>query len=121
MNSLSLLLLLSPLTGILLVRLVWPDVDREKKPALLAVQMFFGSGLGVGLSSVLFFLWAPAPNLPLSYFRPVEIVLFLGCVAAWLVRRKRNRSGRMVAAKGDWLFLVLFSSLILIEIGRAHV
>ncbi len=78
-------LLLPVLSGGLLVHLLWP----ERKLSLLIFKAFLGIGVGLGLSSLLYFLYM------LFFagqhgFTIIQVLLFLGLAAAtvWIERQR---------------------------------
>src|SRR5215213_3683562 len=73
--GLTLSFLISVITGVLLLRLVWPDTAGYAWP----VGLPLGTGLGMGISSVLLFLWllafGPTRSFPLAEVAVLVIVL----------------------------------------------
>jgi hypothetical protein len=87
MNILSLLTFLPPiLTGTLLVHLLWAD---RKSPFDLIFQFSLGTALGLGLTSLLYYLYL---NLFAGkpYFLYLELALFFAVLAAAYVKHKKT-------------------------------
>lgn len=76
--TLSILVLLVP--AALLVRLLWPPESVLRPPLLLKISL--GVGLGVGVSSVLLFVWLRALGPLLGVYLAAEASFALCCVAA---------------------------------------
>jgi hypothetical protein len=86
MNILSLLSFSLPvLTGILIVHLLWIS---KNNPFELTLKWSLGTGLGLGISSILYFvyqvLFAPGP-----YFLYVELALFFTVLTAAYLKHKK--------------------------------
>lgn len=85
-------LALPPALGMLLVACVWPG----RRPADHAgLKAALGAGLGVGVSSCLFFLWLVLFNGRIGALFGVEVTLAVLCAGALYWRRRR-------AAEAEW-------------------
>jgi hypothetical protein len=96
MTLLSLLALVPPiLIGQAIVTLLWPGGLRSS----LALQLLVGAGAGLGLDSLLYFLWSRAFNPADPAFLWVEIALaaVLAIPVAIKVWRQRHDTARSIA------------------------
>jgi len=87
MSVLSLLVFSLPiLTGTLIVHLLW---SGKNNPIELLLKLFLGTGLGLGISSLLYFVYliffAGSP-----YFLYVELALFFTVLAAVYLKHKKT-------------------------------
>ncbi len=112
MSVLSFAVMLPPLLiGIVIVLLLYPYSLRSH----LLLKVFLGIGVGMGLSSILFFVWILffSPHLP--GFVLIEFLILAFLLAALLYRYKKmpcavipEIQGRSRPIWASWLLLVLF-------------
>lgn len=103
-----LILLLRIAIGFLVAHLIWKD----KEPIAMAVKASIAVGLGFGISSLFFPLWAWA-NLPQPMFIFIEIFLLLGLLfLVWLRERISLRFFSLFSSISKstiaWVSIVLF-------------
>jgi hypothetical protein len=103
--------------GILLVICLWPGAFFRSWKTI--VILFIGFGLGLGFSSLLFFLWLLITKqaYPIVYYRAVEfgLCLLLFGLAIWRVRayRRNDESVSGAAIKLSWEVAILIGFVLL--------
>jgi hypothetical protein len=91
--ALTLLSLLAPIAvGCLLVQWLWPALHPIRSH--LALKIGLGAGCGLGLSSVIFFLWLVLFGPPDRGFVLLETALYLGLVEVLLLALRRRAATR---------------------------
>lgn len=114
--GLALSLLIPAVTGLLLLRLVWPQTVMTRAGPLLAA---LGAGLGIGLSSILLDLWILAFG-PSRGFIAAEMALLALMIGVSLKRRpiRRPEAASPGGARPALVLLVLaFAATVAAALG----
>jgi len=118
MQALSSMLALMPrwVLGALIVQLIWPTYARGG----LLTKSFLAGPVGVGISSLLGFVWIWT-GLPLRSYVIVETGATI-VIALWLGRRnrdliRRSLSGHSFATRSDWVWPALLLSAGIVFVG----
>lgn len=105
--------LLTPLgIGFFALSLLWQKDERLHRAMLLKVCL--GSGLGLGIVSLLFFLWLLVAGAPGRGVVLIEMVLLAGLIAAFVIRQRgdtddsRVRREPSCAIPALWLIRLSF-------------
>ncbi|MHB8090075.1 MAG: hypothetical protein ACYDH8_00475 [Syntrophales bacterium] len=102
-------LLLSLATGFFVIRLLLPEPAGER--GSLPFQLFLGAGIGIGLSSCVYFLCMAAGITGLAPLLDGSLCLFSGALAFYIRRPAKRTGGNALAGrtKNGLLLLTIFS------------